>query len=240
MYIIKRKTTTPWYDYEITKLSKTRDFLFKRARIKNDDTSWKDYKIARNRVTYLIKAKRKQYFSNNIERCKDNKKLMWKFLKKAIDGKSSITRLKSMIIDNEMVTDSKLIASKYNQYSLESLDNLIPLPKSTMVMNGVPIAEIFVFQEITQSVVQSEIKSVGTGTSSDFLNKRLIIEWGYIVYEALTQLINLSFETGIFPNSWKNSVVIPVRKVPKAEHPSDFRPINTLLFAEKIMERVVK
>ena len=61
----QNKTTYHWYDKEIIKQANLRDFLYKVAITKNDINSWKMYKEARNKTTYIIKAKRKHTMRSN-------------------------------------------------------------------------------------------------------------------------------------------------------------------------------
>ena len=46
--------------------------------------------------------------------------------------------------------------------------------------------------------------------------------------------------TGEFPDKWKNSVIIPTKKVSNAQHPQEFRPINTKPYTEKLFEKLIK
>jgi hypothetical protein len=54
------------------------------------------------------------------------------------------------------------------------------------------------------------------------------------------KVINDSLMSGKFPECWKSAVVEPIEKVKNAVLPEEFRPINKLPVAEKILEFVVK
>lgn len=51
-------------------------------------------------------------------------------------------------------------------------------------------------------------------------------------------MINLSLSSGKFPESWKESLVIPIPKVEKTERIDEFRPVNMLPLYEELLERV--
>ena len=55
----------------------------------------------------------------------------------------------------------------------------------------------------------------------------------------LVHIVNISFETGIFPERWKKAIIKPIPKIPIPLTPSDFRPISLLCTLSKIIEKVV-
>ena len=60
-----------------------------------------------------------------------------------------------------------------------------------------------------------------------------------LISEPLTQLINLSLTTGVFPDKLKVAKVIPIYKAENREHFSNYRPISLLTNFSKIFERVM-
>ena len=50
----------------------------------------------------------------------------------------------------------------------------------------------------------------------------------------------MSLNSGEFPKIWKNAVIIPIPKISKPQFPNEYRPINTMPYAEKIFEKIVK
>ena len=55
----------------------------------------------------------------------------------------------------------------------------------------------------------------------------------------LTNIVNSSLVTGIFPEQWKKAIVIPVPKIPDPNNPGDYRPISLLATLSKILEKIV-
>ena len=53
-------------------------------------------------------------------------------------------------------------------------------------------------------------------------------------------MINMSFMTGIFPDSLKNAVITPNHKKGQRTLPSNFRRISVLPFLSKIFEKCIK
>ena len=55
----------------------------------------------------------------------------------------------------------------------------------------------------------------------------------------LTDIINQSIRTGIFPAQWKEAVVVPILKKGDAKDPKNYRPVSCLAAASKVLEKVV-
>ena len=47
-------------------------------------------------------------------------------------------------------------------------------------------------------------------------------------------------DTGIFPENWKTSMIIPIEKVSRTNKCEEFRPKNSLKLCEKILAKIVK
>ena len=56
----------------------------------------------------------------------------------------------------------------------------------------------------------------------------------------LLRIINISLETEIFSENWKESTVTPVGKVRNTSKCEEYRSINTLRTCEKIIENIFK
>ena len=59
-----------------------------------------------------------------------------------------------------------------------------------------------------------------------------------IILPALTEIVNCSLLTSVFPAAWKHSEVIPILKERDHETPNDNRPVSLLPVASKVCERV--
>ena len=71
------------------------------------------------------------------------------------------------------------------------------------------------------------------------LNCKIVLDCNNEILPKLLKIINLSLLNGEFPESWKESVVIPIEKVQNPKNPEDWRPINMLPTYEKILEEIV-
>ena len=86
------------------------------------------------------------------------------------------------------------------------------------------------------------INSLGFNKSTgDFsISKQIFGTIPHTLTNILTSLINLTFETGIFPSSLKTVKVIPIHKNKGSNlEVSNYRPISLLSKIDKIFEKLV-
>ena len=228
-----------WYDEEIIYQTKKRDFCYKRALVKRDAESWEEYKKEKRISTKLIKDKKTNYFSKLIDANKSNSKRMWKILKEAIDGENGSKEVNYMKFGNEIITNPEEIATRYNEFIVNSISSLVVSKPLTNILK-LGYKRKFRFQPITYRDIMNEVKKMKNKSSSDFLNGKLVGYGGEYIIHKIRDIFNMSINTGVFPECWKNSYVTPIRKISRAENPTEFRPINTLPYIEKIFERIIK
>ena len=55
----------------------------------------------------------------------------------------------------------------------------------------------------------------------------------------LAQIVNASLTSGIFPEPWRESLLVALKKSAAPSAPTDFRPIELLCFLSKVLEKIV-
>ena len=77
-----------------------------------------------------------------------------------------------------------------------------------------------------------------TSTGPDDISAHMLRETGYSISSPLTSIFNLLIKSGIFPDNWKNSHIIPIPKHSSApSSPTGYCPISLLPLISKVLER---
>ena len=77
-----------------------------------------------------------------------------------------------------------------------------------------------------------------TFTGPNGISAHMLRETSYSISSPLTSIFNLSIKSGIFPDGWKNSHIIPIPKHTSAlSSPTGYRPISLLPLISKVLER---
>ena len=74
---------------------------------------------------------------------------------------------------------------------------------------------------------------------SDKISMRIIKDCVQVILGPLTDIINNSFTTSIFPESWKIAEIIPLLKEGDHEVASNNRPLSMLKVLSKICEKLL-
>ena len=100
----------------------------------------------------------------------------------------------------------------------------------------------FEFQHITSDKIEKIIDKINIKKASGFDNipAKVIKQCKPIISNQLTSLINLSIDTGVFPDSLKKAQVTPLHKKNDPLSKTNYRPVSVLPVFSKIFERYLK
>ena len=237
----------PWINTYIQKLMGHRDKLFQNMNKDPTPSNKYLYKKFRNRVVAEIRSGKVTYFKNYFEQNKTNMKMLWSGIKSIVNVKSKnqFSRLSHLTNNGMRVDDPVKMANIFNQYFVNvgsNLDNTIPRTRKSPIdylknRNG---SSMFLAPVTTQEIdviIQSlnTKKSIGPYSIPVFLLKILSNH----ISEPLSYLVNLSFQTGIFPDYLKVANVNPIHKKEASDNPSNYRPISILSVSSKIFEKLM-
>ena len=116
---IKQKNlSSPWISKSLRKSSKRKRHLYEKFLKQRSDKNYETYKIYKNLFEKFKKQSEKLYFQNKLKQYENNIKNTWNVMK-AVIGKSKICNdkfPKSLDINKEEITDTKIIAEKLNKF----------------------------------------------------------------------------------------------------------------------------
>lgn len=232
-----------WFDEEakIAKIKKNDSYKIWNNNKTNEN--WIDYTKQRNEYNKIIKTKKNEMNQNRIRNAGKNQKKIWNCLKNITnDGKTKISD--EIKFENMKSRDDKIICENFNKFFVNSIikiDSEIPNVPNTKPNINVNNNVIFKFKKVACEEI-CEIAKILTKkiNKSDLCNSMVWNDSMEYIGHFMSQIINQSLETGIIPEIWKTSHVIPIPKINNTQNASEFRPINTLPNDEKILEIIVK
>ena len=124
----------------------------------------------------------------------------------------------------------QLLASKFNY--TPALDTFIPRNYSA--------SDQFFFTKVECSQVKDIVNSIPNNKAPgiDKVPPRVIKESLPAIVPCITSIIKASFESGVFPASWKIAEVFPILKNGDHEEANNYRPISLLPILSTICERL--
>ena len=195
----------------------------------------------------LVKAAKSSYFCSKIKENKENSKKTWKFINE-LRGKLKKPLKPSFIIENQRITNRRIIANEFNKYfnSIASTlnetiagkqindlrvktfeDFLMPTNKNTIFLD-----------ECTPEEILKIISELENGKSSD-VPIRVIKKSAHVISGILGQYFNILMAEGVFPDVLKTGRVTPIFKKGNPEDIGNYRPVSTLPIFGKILEKII-
>jgi hypothetical protein len=245
------KKLKPWMTNNICKLIDKRNKLFEKVKFRSADDRFKQYYFRfRNNVKKVIKATKFSYYEKKFENNKGNSKLIWKTVNE-IAGQKKTNRNIFLSLDNELIRDPQVVANEFNNYFLSVVEQVVGHNNIDGNFSELPFRYKFPAYTECNSIllgpvltedVEKTIKSLKNGKSPglDGVSSIMLKSIYPAILDVLTFLINLSFQTGVFPEKLKNAVIIPIHKNGSFSLPSNYRPISLISTFAKIYEKIMK
>lgn len=229
-----------WITTGIKKCCKTKRTLrykFYRERSQRSKVKYQSYsKVLRNCLHTSHKIYNDKYLRNSKNKCR----AAWNLIKTVKNDAIKHEFITEIRTDDKKITNSTDIANKFNNYliNLTNSQNTDNYKNTNSKRTNCSIfLTPFTDRDIT-NIIDSlkNTKSEGYDEISTSIVKRCKTTLAPI----LTHLVNLSFETGTFPEKLKLAVVKPLFKKGDRLNISDYRPIALLPIFSKIFEKAFK
>ena len=237
----------PWMINEIMKLIKIRDRLFERKkREPENSTVIETYKKFRNKVSNEIKKSKNAFYKAYFESHSNDIKKTWEGIRRVINpGKPVSHGISQLNQKGKIIDDPKDIANSVNEFFVNvgpNTEKTVPKVENISPENFLKNRNRFdfVMAHISEEDILDIIKSLpnkGTGPAS--IPLKLLKLVACIIIAPLCYIINVSFDTGVFPDVLKLAKVIARHKGGPSDNLNNYRPISLLSIFDKIMEKIM-
>lgn len=236
---IKVDSVNEWFNEHLNYLKIYKIRAYEKACLVNSNENWLDYKNIRNKYKSFINKQKQKHMQNKIKNS-NNQKQMWRVIKNDILKVKTSKIEQISFINNEIISENEKMVEKLNTHFILSINELNgSIPKTTYQDFINPVECNFEFEEVNVINLKEICESMNNKKDFKGLNIKFIIDNWWCIGDVLVKLFNASMKTGVFPECWKESIVIPVQKVKNTIKCNELRPINMLPTVEKILEKVV-
>jgi hypothetical protein len=238
-FVPVKKHKPPWVTAEIKSAIKKKHKLLKLSR--SGVILRRSYATYRNVLNALIKTVKRQYYAAKIEQTSNDSKLLWKIVNTLLVKKFVKKRIE--LLKNDEIISGTDAATEFNNYFISVAKDITKNlgPVNDNLMNEIPFCEASCFLFPTS---ESEIKQIlrlckGKKLQVDEFQPRILYLVADILAPVLAHIFNLCMSTGVYPNSLKRARVIPIFKSGDPYKVSNYRPISTLSYLNKIFEKIL-
>ena len=239
----------PYITQEIKHLMNTRDRWRKRAIKTMDKLHWNAYRFFRQEVKREIRIAEQEYVRSELTNSKGNTNSIWKVINRCVRKKN--------VQNTTTSEDAMAQANKYNDFytsvgkttaekaqtlteklGFTAFDNNSLTNKDMSESSNL---QEFYFRPVTEQETLKIVKALPSNKApgADKVSARILKASLPVTLPLLTDLINCSFRSGIFAESWKLAEVVPCIKDKDGDRddPSNSRPISLLPIISKVCER---
>ena len=238
----------PWINGKIQKMMRIRDRILKKLKKNNNPALISLYKKFRNRVSVSLNESKASYFYDYFQKNSNNMKQLWSGIKSVIDVRRSsninvISKLKDS--SGNTTSDPVVIANIFNKFfvnvSHDITKNIPRSNKSPVDFMGDKIGNSFFTAPSVPFEISDIISALKSGKSlgPNSIPMKVLKCLSPLISSPLSQILNKSFQSGIFPDKMKLAKVIPLFKKGCLLTASNYRPISLLSVFSKITEKVM-
>lgn len=240
----------PWITPGLLRCMRFRDILHRRHKKTPDnkdlEITYKRYRNYCNRILHSLKNK---YDSSELLENNKNIKKTWNVIKRVCNlNKSGSNNIESLLhlksnseesikfINDYFATIGSKLADqsfKLTNISQEKLTQNFKTNNTTL--------NSLVFLEADESETRETINSLKNTRSTgwDGISSIFIKRYVDLLVTPITHLCNLCLQSGKFPRSLKESVVVPIFKSGRKDDIANYRPISLLPSLAKIIEKMI-
>ena len=157
------------------------------------------------------KTAKRLYFKNRFDQLKADSKSMWRVINEAICPNSSKDNSFKLTLPDGSTECPTKIAKAFNEHFTSVAPNLSRNIPSTNIdpvslINNNPNSFVYFDAEVQQSILSSKNKGSPIDCVPNFILKYV----ADVISPVLCELINNSFNSGVFPEIFKFARVIPI------------------------------
>lgn len=236
----------PWITNGIITSIKHRDKIKKKL-LKNYITDLdNEYRRYRNNLNKTIHHAKNNYYKNEILKCENNIKTIYKVINDATNEKCNKSNSDIQIFDDngkEFKNDKEMANFCNNFFTNVGVDmaKTIDTPHNTHNFTHNVNASMFLMP-INNNELIEHINSLKNNSSPgiDGISSKIVKKIHTYILDPLRHIINLIFKTGVIPNQFKTTVVTPIHKTGSKTIVNNYRPISLINTFAKIFEKCLK
>lgn len=233
-----------WMTGEVRKLINKRYKLLLKARATpKDSQEWKDYRMARNTCTNLIRITKANYWKNKFI-ASDSPKTFWSLVKKYNNSNTKPNHIGPLKNKTTFVTNDLDKANVMNEF-FSSIGKKIATPIEPDVnMNSYiyritpSICNVHMSNELLTKSFKAAVRE-GKACGPDNITAKDLKLHPECAIRGLQEVVQCSLASGKFPSDWKISKVTAVYKKGCKSDCSNYRPISLLSIPSKIVEHLI-
>jgi hypothetical protein len=223
-----------------------KNLLFKKKISSPTVENINNYRIYRNIYNSVLRRSKKLYFETALAKFKSKPKKIWEIINQATGSSNPKSKITEILVNGQTVDNDKAMAMAFNEHFSNVGTEIVNEIQETNVdpisyLPENPNVPDFSINNTGPSHVIDVVKVMQCKSSSDcnHISMKLV---KFVIYEIAVPLAHIfqrSIETGVFPEKFKKSRVVPIFKCGDVRNCDNYRPIALVNTFSKILEKMV-
>ena len=207
-----------------------------------------EYKGYRKILKSVRKNAKTKFYTGKFNEKSGDMKKTWEIIN-SIRGKRKRQIKPHFLINNEKITNRRIIANEFNKYFVSLAANLNEAYNELgeLAVNNVPSFADYLPRTNSSSIylhdcsadeIENIIAEFQNGKSSD-IPIHVVKKASKIISPVLSMLYNDCIQKGTFPDKLKTGKISPIYKKDNEELLENYRPVSTLPIFGKIFEKII-
>ena len=230
-----RKKRPPWIDTAALEKVRSKKAAYKTYRRTKRPEEYLNYCQARNQARWATRKALRSFEKSLAEDAKRNTKSVFKYVNSKLKTKSTIPEL---CTEDGMKTSDIEKANALNEFFASVFTSENPtVPEPEVVLEN-SIQDL----DISQTAVERKLKKLKIDKSPgpDCLHPRVLKELAEVISSPITDLMQISLNSGILPSGWKDGHITAIHKKGNKSSPDNYRPVSLTSQICKLMESVIR
>ena len=191
-----------------------------------------------NHATFIMNQARCKYYASYIQENSSNQRKLFQSTKALLCDAKDFLSLRATLTSLPMILATSLKIERINRF-LADLSAQSQSPPHADEHSACSDGRFASFKSLTQDQVCMLIdKAPKKSCQLDPVPTSIVVHSLDILLPVITKLLNLSFETGQFAGTWKETLVLPSLKKHNLDIAyKNFRPVSNLAYISKVSER---
>ena len=240
--ISEKRLKNPWItDSTLSKIrQKSENYRLR----ENGLMSFADHNRRKNRLNKEIKRDKNVYFQNLFTNTRADMKKSWNTLRSILGTKNKNDGISKIFLDDKNDEEKQVTINRFNDF-FSSIGTLLSnnFESNLNIQHTNDIApnnnSYYLFRVEESEIISIITQLKLTKSQVDSMPLLILKKVSNILVKPLTILVNKSFENGVFPDCLKIARVTPLHKMGEFSNPTNYRPISSLPFYSKIIEKLM-
>ncbi|XP_075167903.1 uncharacterized protein LOC142240069 [Haematobia irritans] len=236
-FTVDNNSGPPWKTRVLMRLKNRKNKMFRKFKKSGSSLDFSNYSIARSKYNLENKLAHRNYLSRMKEQLRVDPKSFYKFVNSKRQSNTQPTYLKyqSLTADNDMDISDLFAEFFATTYSDRSYDCSNTYPFITRSFDRID------FSYVHETTVLDNLRTLKSSYNAgpDGIPSCILKLCADKLSYPLSLLFNSSLKSGVLPDIWKRSYIIPLYKSGDRNDVCNYRGISNLSAIPKLMEKIL-